>query len=124
MRKGLLAVIGVAGLIMAVIALLKLTPVSVAAQAPRATARAAANTGPASKTPWGEPDLQGIWTDQYQTPLQRPAQYANKEFFTDQERADLDRQRAGILRRDQRVQRGSERDVAGEIGRASCRERV
>ena len=63
--------------------------------------------------PWGDPDLQGIWTDPYQTPLQRPTQFANKEFFTDEERAKLDEQRAGIPRRDQRVERGSERDVAG-----------
>ena len=26
---------------------------------------------PALKTPWGEPDLQGIWTDEFDTPLQR-----------------------------------------------------
>ena len=25
------------------------------------------------KTAWGEPDLQGIWTDETNTPLQRPA---------------------------------------------------
>ena len=37
---------------------------------------------PTLKTPWGEPDLQGIWTDETDTPLQRPAQYANQEFFT------------------------------------------
>ena len=48
------------------------------AQAP---ARSAA-TAPALKTPWGEPDLQGIWTDETDTPLQRPAKYANQEFFT------------------------------------------
>jgi len=57
--------------------------------------------------------LQGIWTDPYQTPLQRPTQFALKDVFTDEERAALDEQRAGILRRDQRVERGSERDVAG-----------
>ena len=115
MRRRFLAVIGVAAVILAVIVLLKLAQIPLAAQGSRATstAGAAANTGPASKTPWGEPDLQGIWTDEYQTPLQRPAKYANKEFFTDQERADLDRERAGILRRDQRVERGTERDVAG-----------
>jgi hypothetical protein len=65
------------------------------------------------KTSWGDPDLQGIWTDPYQTPLQRPTQFANKETFTDEERAALDKQRAGLLRRDTRVERGSERDVAG-----------
>jgi hypothetical protein len=36
----------------------------------------------ALKTPWGEPDLQGIWTDEFDTPLQRPSKYANQEFFT------------------------------------------
>jgi len=67
----------------------------------------------AGRTAWDDPDLQGIWTDPYQTPLQRPPQFASKEVFTDQERAALDQQRAAILRRDQRVERGSERDVAG-----------
>ncbi len=33
-----------------------------------------ASPGSASRTPWGDPDLQGIWTDVYETPLQRPAQ--------------------------------------------------
>jgi hypothetical protein len=37
----------------------------------------------APKTSWGEPDLQGIWTDEFDTPFQRPAKYANQEFFTD-----------------------------------------
>jgi hypothetical protein len=32
--------------------------------------------------PWGEPDLQGIWTAEFDTPLQRSAKYANQEFFT------------------------------------------
>ena len=48
------------------------------------------------KTPWGEPDLQGIWTDESDTPLQRPPRYASQEFFTEQQRAELDRQRSAI----------------------------
>ena len=32
---------------------------------------------PQLKTAWGEPDLQGIWTDEFDTPLQRPAKYAD-----------------------------------------------
>src|SRR5437868_15287894 len=70
-------------------------------------------SGASLKTPWGEPDLQGIWTDPYQTPLERPAQFAGKAVFTDDERAALDKQRAGIPRRDKRLERGTERDVAG-----------
>ena len=67
----------------------------------------------ALKTPWGEPDLQGIWTDETATPLQRPAQFANQEFFTEEQRAELDRQRSGALGRDKRGEPGSELDVAG-----------
>jgi hypothetical protein len=101
MRKRLLQALGVVGVIVAVIVLLKVAPAG------------SASPAPGTRTAWGDPDLQGIWTDEYQTPLQRPAKYASKETFTDEERAELDRQRAGILRRDQRVEIGSERDVAG-----------
>jgi hypothetical protein len=65
------------------------------------------------KTPWGDPDLQGIWTDESDTPLQRAPKFANQEFFTDAQRAELDQQRAALLRRDRRVERGTELDVAG-----------
>jgi hypothetical protein len=59
----------------------------------------AAQKPPASKTAWGEPDLQGIWTDETETPLQRPAKYANQEFFTEAQRAELDRVRSDIVTR-------------------------
>jgi hypothetical protein len=67
----------------------------------------------AIKTPWGEPDLQGIWTDESDTPLQRPAKYANQEFFSDAQRAELDVQRAALTGKDKRAQRGTELDVTG-----------
>jgi hypothetical protein len=66
----------------------------------------AAPKTPPLKTAWGEPDLQGIWTDEFDTPLQRPAKYANQEFFTEAQRAELDQVRSGILSR-----RANERDV-------------
>ena len=111
MRRPVLQFIGVCAIVLAVILLLKF---AVADQMSRATAR---SDGPGTKssglkTPWGEPDLQGIWTDEYQTPLQRPATYAGKEFFTDEERAALDAKRAAIELRP-RADRGTERDVAG-----------
>ncbi len=65
------------------------------------------------RTPWGEPDLQGIWTDPYQTPLERPARFADREFLTEAERAELDERRGAQRGRDRRGQLGSERDVAG-----------
>src|SRR5260221_5718117 len=77
------------------------------AQAPGASATAAL------KTPWGEPDLQGIWTDENDTPFQRSPKYANQEFFTGAQRAEFDRVRATLRGRDNRGERGSERDVSG-----------
>jgi hypothetical protein len=82
------------------------------AQAPAASATAAAPV-PSLKTPWGEPDLQGIWTDETDTPLQRSPKFANQEFFTEAQRADLDRQRSALMGREKRSARGTEADVAG-----------
>ena len=39
------------------------------------------------------PDLQGYWTNATFTPLERPAELANKEFFTKEEAAEFDRKR-------------------------------
>src|SRR5215467_14370154 len=49
---------------------------------------------PSLKTPWGDPDLQGIWTVEYDTPLQRSARFADQEFFTDAQREEFDRIRS------------------------------
>ena len=110
MRRPFLQLIGVCVVVLAVILLLKFT-VTNQASSPAASADTATKSA-GIKTPWGEPDLQGIWTDEYQTPLQRPATYAGKEFFTDEERAALDAKRAAIELRP-RADRGTERDVAG-----------
>jgi hypothetical protein len=82
------------------------------AQAPVAARTLEPTPTPALKTPWGEPDLQGIWTDEFDTPLQRPAKYANQEFFTEAQRDELDKERATLLGRDSRGERGTEGDVA------------
>jgi len=80
-----------------------------------------AATGTAQKTPWGAPDLQGIWSREVDIPLERPAKYANQEFFTDEQRAELDRRIADIVNRDStesRRARGTERDVNTEFAQA------
>src|SRR5262245_5140148 len=41
------------------------------------------------QTPDGKPDLQGIWSDATVTPLERPKSAGGKEFYTDQEFAEL-----------------------------------
>src|ERR1700674_4587377 len=94
-------------------------PVSVTrtqAQAPAASVTAPAPapaSAPALKTPWGEGDLQGLWMDETDTPLQRPAKYADQEFFTETQRAELDIQRAALAGKDRRAERGTELDVTG-----------
>src|SRR5262245_13324636 len=47
----------------------------------------------APRTPDGQPDLQGIWTNASLTPLQRPAELGDKQFFTQQEAAAYEKQR-------------------------------
>ena len=64
-------------------------------------------------TPWGDPDLQGIWTDEFRTPLQRHARYGGREFMTDAEFAELEEQRREAIGRDFRPPSGTEADVAG-----------
>jgi len=84
--------------------------VSVAAQAPPTAAKGA----PVLTTSWGEPDLQGIWTDEFQTPIQRQAKYAGRELLTEAEVAELDKLRATLSSfGDKRGEPGSEVDVAG-----------
>jgi hypothetical protein len=88
------------------------------AQAPTVSAETPSSTS-MLKTPWGEPDLQGIWTDENDTPLQRPARYANQEFFTPEQRAELDKTRSDLLGNErERTERGSARDVAGAYNSA------
>src|SRR5438132_12946155 len=105
--------VAIAGAAVSVIISVSITRAS--AQAPVASTTAPA---PAPKTPWGEPDLQGIWTDEFDTPLQRPAKYANQEFFNEAQRQELDRQRAAHFGSDPRQERGSAVDVGGAYNTA------
>lgn len=100
---------------MLVLALAEWGSIAVAGQAQSAAAKppAATKTDFSAKTAWGEPDLQGIWTYEVQVPLQRPPEYAGKEFFTEEEIRKLDQRRAAMQRRDARSEKGSEADVSG-----------
>jgi hypothetical protein len=102
--------LGVVALLLGLVVFLQTTG---ATQAPAAREGAAAPAGPAPKTPWGHPDLQGIWLDEFDTPIERAPRYANQEFFTDQERQAQDDARSGNVGRNRRVERGSQQDVAG-----------
>ena len=67
------------------LAFVALTTVPATGQAPATSAK----TWTASRTADGHPDLQGIWTMATFTPLERPANLAGKEFFTEAEAAAL-----------------------------------
>ena len=69
--------------LLTVIAVALLVPVPVASQ----TQTTAADGGTVPRTPWGDPDLQGVWSYASLTPLQRPAELRDREFFTPEEAA-------------------------------------
>jgi lysophospholipase L1-like esterase len=83
---------------------------SVFSQSPRSSGVTAAAT---LRTPWGEPDLQGIWSGQTATPLQRPERWAAKSELTPAEADAYVTELLGRPGRDRRALRGTEQDVAG-----------
>ena len=52
------------------------------------TQTAAADSWTPSRTPWGDPDLQGVWNNNTVVPLERPADIADKQTLTDEEIAE------------------------------------
>jgi hypothetical protein len=58
------------------------------------------------KTPWGDPDLQGMWPVAHLqgTPFQRPEKYGDRMYLTDEEFAEQDkRQKAFAARYEQEI---------------------
>jgi hypothetical protein len=66
-----------------------------------------------SRTPWGDPDLQGSWSNATLTPLQRPAELKDKEVFTPEEAKAYVRQRLAAGNADERIE---EDKKAGNVG--------
>jgi hypothetical protein len=62
------------------------TPVP-AVGAKATSAKTAAKSWTAPKTPWGDPDIEGVWTSDAALgiPMQRPAQFAGRAELTDEE---------------------------------------
>ena len=99
MRRRTLESLGVMVALAAITVMLQLAA-PVAGQAP-------------SETVWGQPNLEGIWLDVYDTPFERALELGDREFATAEERAARDRARMGSVGRNRRVTRGSQQDVAG-----------
>ena len=85
--------------------------ISMSSASGQATKKAAApQKWNAPKTPWGDPDLQGVWNDATSTPLQRPSSVGAKDVLSDEEAEDFAEQLANDLNRDRR-DGGADADV-------------
>ncbi len=69
----------------AVVLVVLLAPALVAGQ----QAPAAASNWSPTRTPWGDPDLQGVYTYSTETPLERPKALAGKAEYTETELAEM-----------------------------------
>jgi len=96
----------------AVIAVVFLAPAPAGGQAPRAAAKKAAvadkRTPP--RTPWGKPDLRGIWDFATITPMERPSELAGKEVLSEEEAGAFEKQALERRNADRR-DGGAEADV-------------
>jgi hypothetical protein len=79
---------------LAAIFLVSLASGLLAAQAPTAADARPPEGWTAPRTPWGVPDLQGVWTsdDMRGVPMQRPAVFGERRFLNDKEFADREAQ--------------------------------
>ena len=69
-------------------AAMMLAPVSLPGETPVAAKAVSGKTWTPPRTADGQPDIQGVWSNSTLTPLERPAEFAGKEFLTQQEAAD------------------------------------
>jgi hypothetical protein len=56
------------------------------------------------RLPSGKPDLQGLWSNAVVTPLERPADLADKPFLTEEEAREYEAKRVAAINRDSRPQ--------------------
>jgi hypothetical protein len=103
------------GALAAVMAVVSLASVHAGGQVPTAAATtqsAAAKTWSPPRTPWGEPDLQGVYRYVGATPLQRPKDFGAREFLTDAE----------VAQRTKAEQERLAKNLAGADGRSPLTE--
>jgi hypothetical protein len=102
------------GLLVGVLAIISVAAILMAGQTSTTAVKPPAlpKSGPAPKTPWGDPDLQGTWFVLEAVPLERSPQNAGKEFLTDAEVAAADKEKAVNPGRNARSE-NSTQDVTG-----------
>lgn len=72
----------------ALVGIVAMMPMAVAAQT---AGQAAGSAYDPPRTPWGDPDLQGLWRGLHEVPFVRPPEYKDRQFRTDAEIAELER---------------------------------
>ena len=75
---------------------LLLVPVSTIGQSQPSQPRTAKWDPP--RTPWGDPDIQGVWNNVTGTPLERPAQLKDKALLTKEEAAAFEKQITELIK--------------------------
>ena len=97
------------------------------AASPAAGQTAGGGSWKAPLTPWGDPDIQGLWNNATTTPLQRPAELGEKAFLTDVEVTERD-QVVGAARNTDREPRpgdpGTYNEFWWERGRTAANNRT
>ena len=94
------------GLALAIIAFAAEAPVPAVAQ----SAPVSNDSWTHPRTAWGDPDLQGIWTNETITPFERPVESRGKPFLTEDEAAEIENRLA------QRRSAGDGKSAAGSVG--------
>lgn len=91
-------------------------PVSSKPAAKPVGASASSSAAKQWRTPWGDPDLQGEWSNATTTALERPAKFNGREFLTKEEKLAEDKETE--IGRDKRGAPGTAEDVAGAYNAA------
>ena len=86
--------------------------IAIASQTPAFAAAQSKDTMAPPRTPWGTPDLQGVWDFRSITPMERPEQLADKEFLTEEEAANLEQ--ATLARNESLANREARRTAVTE----------
>ena len=77
---------------------------------PAAKSKVAGKVAVQPRTPWGHPDLQGVWDYATITPMERPSELAGKEVLTEQEAAEFEKRTLSTRDADRR-DGGAQADV-------------
>jgi hypothetical protein len=64
------------------------------------------------RTPWGDPDLQGLWTNATITPFERPRELGDKQTLSAEEAAAFEKQTVQARDADRREGAGADADLA------------